>query len=62
MICFVGVFLVGPKVFLIILGTTSKRLGLGQFVNFNRREGLIIYNLGKFSIFYVYIYIYTLRN
>ena len=50
--------MVGPKVFLIILGTTSKRLGLRQFVNFNRREGLIIYNLGKFSIFYVYIYIY----
>ena len=51
---FCGYFWLGPKVFIVILGTTSKMVG--QFVNFDREGGPIIYILGKFSIFCVYIY------
>ena len=52
---FCGYFCLVQKFFLLFLGQQTK--GLGQFVNFSRGGAPIIYILGKFSIFYVYIYI-----
>ena len=43
------VFLVDPKVFLLFLGQQAK--GLGQFVNFVKGRGPIIYIVGQISNF-----------
>ena len=54
------VFLVGPKVFLVIFGTTSKRVG--QFVKFGRGGGPNnIYFAKIFNFLCVYIYTKKLK-